>query len=338
MPNNNHITRVIQDFNNQLFKNKKIEIKDTILIVGSPRSGTTWLMEIFGALPGYTYLFEPLNPIWFPESFEVGFRSRTYLSSDYSWPQGENYLEKIFEGKIVNLPIIDNPVVDILQGFSFNNLQKYLFSNKLIVKSVNMNRMLPWIARRFHLRDIFYIVRHPCAVIASQLKTGLCGYRPSFPPFFDIFPTLENILDEVSTIDGFNPHLINRLKTIKTREEILAAVWCLDNYSILSQPKSNHWELVIYEKLIKDAREIENLFYCIGEKEIPKSAFNRYKKPSSVTTKENRKFVKKPNQQLTKWKKDLSERQIDRILKIVSEFDIDFYCKDFEPKYVTLKA
>jgi len=335
MPNNNRITGIIQDFNNQLFKNKKIEIKDTILIVGSPRSGTTWLMEIFSAIPGYTYLFEPLNPIWYPESFEVGFRSRTYLPSNFNWPAGEDYLKKIFEGKIANLPIVDNPISDIFQGFSVSNVLKHLFSNKLIVKSVNMNRMLPWIAQRFNLKGIFFIVRHPCAVIASQLETGLCGYRPSLPPYFDVFPTLENILDEVSEIDDLDRNLINKLKTIETREEILAAAWCLDNYNIFSRPKSNHWKLVIYEKLVKE-REIENLFYDIGEK-IPRSTFNRLKKPSLVTTKESRKIVKKPDQQLSKWKERLSEKQIDRILKVVSDFDIDLYSKDFEPKYENLR-
>lgn len=337
MQNNDLITRIIQDFNNRLFKNKKIEIKDTILIVGSPRSGTTWLMEIFSSIPGYTYLFEPLNPIWYPESFEVGFRSRTYLPSDFNWPKGEDYLKKIFEGKIANLPIADNPISGIFQGFSVNNLLKHLFGNKLIVKSVNMNRMLPWIVQRFNLRGIFYIVRHPCAVITSQLETGLCGYRPSSPPYFDVFPTLENILDEVSEMDALDHNLINKLKTIETREEILAAAWCLDNYNILSQPKSNNWRPVVYEKLIKEEKEIESLFYSIGERKIPRLAFNRIKKPSSVTMKENRKIVKIPDQQLSKWKERLSEKQIDRILKIVSYFDIDLYSKDSEPKYENLR-
>ncbi|MCX6667997.1 MAG: sulfotransferase domain-containing protein [Euryarchaeota archaeon] len=338
MTNNDYITRIIQGFNNQLFKSKKIEIKDTILIIGSPRSGTTWLMEILGTISGYTYLFEPLNPMWFPGSFEVGFSSRTYLKSESNWPEGEEYLRKIFTGRIANLPIKDNPMSDIFQGFSVNNLLTHLFSNRLIVKSVNMNRMFPWISQHFHLRGIFYIIRHPCAVIASQIKTGLYGYRPSFPPYFDVFPTLENILDEVSKIDDFDLNLINKLKTIKTKEEILAAVWCLDNYIILSQPKSNHWKLVIYEKLIKEGKqEIENLFYSIGERKIPKSAFNLLKKPSSVTTKESRKFIKRSDQQLSKWKNYLSEKQIDRILKIVSDFDIDLYSKDFEPKYENLR-
>ncbi|MHA1190772.1 MAG: sulfotransferase [Promethearchaeota archaeon] len=324
----------IQRLNNLLFKSKKIEMKNTILVVGSPRSGTTWLMDILCTMPGYTYLFEPLNPIWYPESFKVGFRSRTYLKSESNWPEGENYLRKIFTGQVANLPIKDNPISDLLQDFSMKNFINHLFGTKLIVKSTNMNRMLPWIAKHFQLRCVFFIIRHPCATIASQLKSGLYGYRPEFPPYYDIFPTKNNILNELAELDDFNSNIINKLKNIKTMEEILAASWCLDNFIPLSQSQPYPWTTIIYEKLIKEGeKEIKRLFSKIGEKNIPKSAFYHLKKPTIVTLKEERKFITKSNQQLSKWKKYLTEKQIKNIIKIVSYFEIDYYTENTEPEY-----
>ncbi len=323
--------RIIQIINNTFFTKKSINMKDTILIVGSPRSGTTWLMEIFTTLPRYTYLFEPLNPIWCPKSFEIGFRSRTYLSVDAEWPQGEDFLKKTFTGKIACLPIKDN-VFDIIQPeLSIKNIIHFLFGNKLIVKSINMNRMLPWIAKHFKLRGIFLIIRHPCATVASQLKTGLCGYRPSMPPYFDIYPTKEMVLAEALEINDLDSNIINKLKKIEKIEEILAVAWCLDNFRYISKQKQYLWNLVIYEKLIKEGeKEINQMFESIGVKDIPKSAINILKKPSIVTMKEDQSYIKKPDKQLSKWKEYLSEKQINNILKIVSYFDIDFYSKNID--------
>jgi len=326
--------KLIQNFNNILFTRKKINLKDTILIIGSPRSGTTWLMEIFTTLPGYTYLFEPLNPIWSPKSSEIGFRPRTYLSANTEWPEGEDFLKKTFCGEIAYLPIKDNLIDSIKPGLSFGNIIHYLFGNKLIVKSINMNRMLPWITKHFELRGIFFIVRHPCATIASQLKTGLCGYYSSSPPYLDIYPTKEIVLAEALEINDLDSSIINKINKIEKIEEILAVAWCLDNFIYLSQSKQNPWNLVIYEKLIKEGEnEINRLFKSIGIKDIPKSAIRILRKPSFVTMKEDQNYIKKPEKQLSKWKSYLSEKQIARILKIVSYFNIDFYSKDLYSSY-----
>jgi len=61
-------------------------------------------------------------------------------------------------------------------------------------------------------------------VVASQLKTGFCGYQTVHPPYVDTFPTVGKVLDEASKIDCLDPGLLNKLKKIRNQEEILAAV------------------------------------------------------------------------------------------------------------------
>ena len=317
---------ILHHFDKIVFANKEIDIKDTILVAGTPRSGTTWLMEVMAAIPRYTYLFEPLQPRWFPESVKVGFQSRPYLPLNADWPEGEEYLRKTFTGRVVSL----RPSYQLKPEM----IMYRLLSDKLAIKSVRLNRLLPWIARKFQLRKIIFIIRHPCAVVASQIKTGYCGYRPPYPPYIDIFPNLENILDEASKIDGLDSELLNRLRRIKTQEEILAAVWCLDNYVPLSLPKPYPWTTVIYEKLVKEGeKEVERLFNEIGETGIPQSMNRHLKLPRILTLERELKVVTKADQQLSKWKKALSEKQIDRILKIVSDFGLDFYTEELEPDY-----
>ena len=169
---------------------------------------------------------------------------------------------------------------------------------------------------------------------ASQIKTGLCGYRPNNQPFYDVFPTRNDILEEAIKIDGLNPILYDKLKEVETKEEILAASWCLDQFIPLSISKPYPWSIVFYEKIITNGEEeIVRLFNDINEKNIPKKAFKTLKKPSMVVSKKDKNFLEKPDMQLSKWKKTLSPKQIEGILKIVSDFGLDYYIDDLEPDY-----
>lgn len=316
----------LQYFDKLVFKYKKIDIEDTILLVGTPRSGTTWLMEIFRAIPGYVSLFEPINPIFFPEAYKIGFEARKYLPTDYNWPEGKTYLKKTFSGgSYTRVPLYQLKPEMIMHR---------LLGNKLIVKSIGLNRLLPWITKNFNLRAIFFIIRHPCAVISSQLKTGYCGYHLNTKPYSDIFPNASNVYEEASKIPSLDTSLLERLKKIKTKEEVLAATWCLDNYIPLSQPKPHPWKFVVYEKIvIGGEKAVRYLFNEIGEENIPKSVVKNLRVPSLLAPRDELKVVKNTDKQLSKWKKALSKEQIERILSVVSDFGLDFYTENIEPDY-----
>lgn len=336
--------KTIQHLNKVIFNSKKFDIRDTIILTGSPRSGTTLLMEILGVIPGYASLFEPLNPIYYPESIEVGFQSRTYLPPNIDWQEGKKYLQKVFTGDLTynsswlekgdySKQNFNSIVSGYLGQLKPEKLMHQLLGSKLIVKFVRLNRLLPWVAERFQLRSMIFIIRHPCAQVASRFKPGQklpSDLLPNMKPF----PTQDEILDEASKIEGLDHSLLNRLKKIDTLEEILAASWCLDTYVPLSYPKSHPWTVVTYEKLIKDGEnEIIRIFNEIGEKNVPRSAFRHLKIPSMVTQKNDHNLVRRADEQLSKWKKSLSEKQIERILKIVSAFGLDFYTENLEPDY-----
>jgi hypothetical protein len=339
------VTKIIQRLDKIIFNSKKFDIKDTIVITGTPRSGTTWLMEILGVIPGYIFLFEPLNPIYFPESIEVGFQSRKYLPPDLDWQEGEEYLRKIFTGRLQSDTSwlekgdyteknFNSLVSSFLDQLKPEKLMHQLLGDKLIVKFVRLNRLLPWVAKRFQLRSMIFIIRHPCAVVASRFKPG---YRlpTGISKYVKVsFPTRDDILNEASEIKGLSQGLLDGLKSIKAQEELLAASWCLDNYIPLSYPKPYPWIVVTYEKLMKEGeKEINRIFDEIKEKNVPRSAFQHLKIPSIVTHKSEHEIVTNADEQLSKWKKSLSEKQIENILRIVSDFGLDFYTEDLEPDY-----
>ncbi|KYK27253.1 hypothetical protein AYK20_08355 [Thermoplasmatales archaeon SG8-52-1] len=318
-------TRALYLFDQSISKRKKFELSDCILLAGAPRSGTTWLMEIFEKIHGYSYVFEPFQPEWFPDSLKTGFKNRLYLLPDLDWVKGEEYLKKIFTGKIVSL----SP----LYKYRIEMLVNRIISSKLIVKSVRITRLLPWVEKRFELKKIFFIIRHPCAVVASQLKTGYVGYHNEFPPYDNRFPNLKEIINEASEMSFIKQSLIEKIKKIDSQEEILAVTWCLDNIVPLNE-KNRKRDTLIYEKLVTDGEsELKKIFCSIGEEKSLSSALDQMKIPSLLTFKDARDLIKNSNLQLAKWKKSLSEKQIEKIIKIVNYFELNFYTEDIEPDY-----
>ena len=57
-----------------------------------------------------------------------------------------------------------------------NNL---LDTKQWIVKFCRANRMLPWMVEHLDIRPPIYLLRHPCAVVSSQLRHEAFDYMGS---------------------------------------------------------------------------------------------------------------------------------------------------------------
>jgi len=323
-------SKVLYKLNKNILSHKNLNINDTVLICGSPRSGTTWFEEMMINLLNYTYLHEPLHPGWYPESIDAGFNARSsYIPVGKQNKKAEEYLEKTFKGKTYSfLPNYNiNP----------NLIMNYLSGDKLLVKSVRMNRLLPWITENFELKKIFLIIRHPCAVVSSQLKSSFIGYHSPNPPYDPMFPKTKNIIEDASNINELNQRIIKKLNGIKSKEEILAAAWCLDAYVPINY-KDKKWTTIFYEDYVKSPKEIVNKIIDDNNFKIPKNFdIDNVNKPSMSVMEKNKKTVTKTDKQLSKWKKNLSEKQIKNILKVVSDFELNIYDEDITPHYNPLK-
>jgi len=317
-------TRYLLDLLGHLI-NGHLNEKEPILIFGTPRGGTTWVMEILETLPGYKSIFEPFHKDWFPEVQKLKINSsRPYVYFEDSNPALREYLAKVFKGEVVS----KSPQYDL----TLENIYKRISAKKAVVKFVRVNRILPWIANNFQVKGMFFVIRHPCSTIASQLETGFRGYfMPKNIPI-----SKEIVLSSISEIKELrdNEELINKIKTIKTQEEILTAIWSIDNYIPLYYQKKFNWCTLVYESLvINPEEEIENMFAYINE-EVPEKVYPKIRKPSITTYDPTYLGTTK---QLIKWKKKLSGRQVKNILKVGHWFGLDFYTEDPEPDYDAIK-
>ncbi|NJE46079.1 sulfotransferase [Thermococcus sp. GR7] len=289
--------------------------EDTIAIFGSPRSGSTWLMELLESIPGYKSVFEPFHPRWYPEFGRDGFPYTPYVPDDAELAWLNDYLKRVFSGRVHAMFPYRRPMLSRLRA------------SRLVVKFVRANTVLPWVAGNFRLRGLYFIIRHPCATIASQLATG----------FFSKI-TIEQLLNEVNKVPELaeNWELVTRLRGINSEIERLAAIWAFENYIPLASKKPYPWYTVIYERLVVNPEgELKGIFGYI-EEEVPEGAVKRIKTPSKVTRKTyGRDYIGTPRQ-LIKWREKLSERQVEDILKVVSWFGMDFYTEEPEPDYDAL--
>ena len=173
-----------------------------------------------------------------------------------------------------------------------------------MVKFVTANASIDWLTETFGVRSIL-LVRHPCAVVASQMRHGSWASvkkdRAFSQAIGDDFP----ILRRVSV--GANTH-----------EEILALAWLASTLPPLSSsPSSRKWLTVFYEDLVLEPAEtIRRIFDWLGE-ETPKTVEELHGRPSAM--------VKGSIQGIDAWRHQLDADQQRRILRLVADAGVQLY-------------
>jgi hypothetical protein len=112
------------------------------------------------------------------------------------------------------------------------------------------------------------------------------------------------------------------LSNLNSKEEILTANWCLVNKIPLEHTFNTiKWITVTYEEFILEPEKtFERLEREWGKNlNIDKIDFNK----SSFTSVD--KVKAKSEKQLTKWKTQLTNKQIAKMLKVLTYFDIKLY-------------
>lgn len=211
--------------------------RDTVLVAGSGRSGTTWLSSLINHDDEYRFIFEPFQPAKVPEC-------GTFLRKQYLRPEDDRpeYLE---------------PAAGILSGKVrsrwADRFNRKFLARKRLVKDIRANLLLGWLRRHFPEMPTILILRHPCAVADSRLRLGW----------------LDN-LDETMTQ---KPLVEDHLSPFE--DDILAAknpfersifLWCIENCVPLRQPGAEKLHVVFYENLVAEPeRELASIFDFLGE-------------------------------------------------------------------------
>jgi Sulfotransferase family len=297
-----------------LTANPAYNLESTILVVGWARSGTTWLAEVLNTIPRSAILFEPLFTKHVPEAATAGFPITEILSPGGGTPSQKLFMERVLQGRVLNW-----------WTCSCNPLSRAIRPDVWIVKEIKANYLVEWILGTFPIRRAVMIVRHPCATIASRLSQG---WKPKNVQ-------RKRKIRQLSVRRLF-PHLEALCQRLEDPFEIMAARWCLKNYVPLAlQPRPFH--LIAYESLA--TRGVTDLAPAFADwgLEMP-AAIERSLTRASATTKSGAMRGATHLRPIDQWRKTLTPDQIQRILRVVRDFGMDFYSDDPEPDYDRLNS
>jgi len=278
--------------------------QDACIISSSPRSGSTLFARALGTDPDTCVLFEPLNTRRIPQASKVGFIWQTDIDPAQDWLEGEEYLRRVFSGRVVNhWTSREMTIHDACR------------SSKMIVKCIRSNPLLPWICRAFDIPSPILLIRHPCAVIASQIRTGwFREERPPVPRWLETYPLFISTLSRTEGV-----------------YENLAASWALDHLPPLLREAPRPWSIFTYEDLILNPREtITDAFQLWGLKGDPEAAMASLDRPSSVVYEGH-------ISGLDGWREQLTEEQISAILETLESFGLRFYSRNIEADHSLLR-
>jgi hypothetical protein len=261
--------------------------RSSIFLAGSGRSGTTWVSAVINHRNAYRFVFEPFRPgrVRMMEAF----RRRQYLRPG---DRREEYL---------------GPARTALTG-GIRSLWTDRFNNKLVarrrlIKEIRANLLLGWIHENFPGMPIILLLRHPCAVVASQLALGWQE-------------VLLETMEQEELVEDFLLPVEAEIRAARDPFERHLFSWCIENHVPLRQFGPGEIHLVFYESFLVDPEhELRRLFSFLGE-DFDERAYRALRRPSLLSRNPQVPCV-------DGWRRSVTGRQLERAVEILGLFDLD---------------
>ena len=132
---------------------KKIKLKKIVSIHGVPRSGTSWLGQIFNSSPDVKFKYQPL--------FSYAFKDKIDLRSNEN--EIRNYYKSLYD---FNDEFLDQKK-NIVNGLYPNFKKKNKHPDFLVTKMNRYHFLILHLMEQIDNIVFIAIVRHPCAVLNS---------------------------------------------------------------------------------------------------------------------------------------------------------------------------
>jgi Sulfotransferase family len=295
-----------------------------IFVVGSGRSGTTWVGDVLCTASGCVPVFEPLSQRLVPECPRWK-QPGPYLRQGTSYPQWEAYFDGVLSGRISNrwtrqdyrrMPklLARRPLTGRI-GVRLAQMQYHwqeMRGNRYLVKEVHGNLALAWLQRYTSAR-LVYLIRHPCAVVGSRMR--LPDHSWDF--------AMDEILGEHELMRDFLEPFRTTISGATTLLERLTVSWCIENLVPLSHARSHDWLCCCYEEFLSGRDAVfARVFRWLGLL------------PTEVTKKALELVVSSPTHDphtSRPWHAPLSEAEGDSVLRICEAFGLKLYGRQNMP-------
>jgi hypothetical protein len=302
------------------------------IVAGYGRSGTTWVQDVLATANSLRPVFEPMHPLHVKGADAF---AHQYISANRQEPELFQFLSQFFYGEYRSLwadyRVISRrllPRLDDLRSIqgcrkrlryyaefqgNFMRFNKQRKNPQRIIKLIRANMMLAWLRASFSARIVF-IIRHPAAVVLSQMKA-----RQSWDPYAYI----DRYRADSELLEILGPQM-NRLLFQELEDvEAFTLCWCIENAVALEQAQSCGVPVVHYEQLMnRGLPEWERVLSALDLEGMP-----------------DRKLILEPSQQAwgkkaknaallldyASWMSEIDDSMSDRIQRILDETDTNIY-------------
>ncbi len=284
--------------------------KNDIFILSSPRSGSTWLMELFYVEPGMKYIYEPLGKKILDYNQFLPIETRWYwvhLSDEEKRVLADYFRDR---DKISHF----GPRNPFDGSYNFK-------TDRRVLKIIRANSLIPWFAREFDY-DLIYLIRHPLAQAVSSIKRG---HTPSAGQFLENSWFVENYLGQDLREYGKN------IWDNGDEREKFVLEWCLDNLIPLAERgRENDYLTVTYEELVLETEKFIDLFSSTYKLEAKNDMLEKVRSPSKTADSSNaetRERIQLGDDRylIEKWRKEYSGEEVEGLFNILERFEISAY-------------
>jgi hypothetical protein len=280
-----------------------------VFISGSPRTGTTWVLEVIERMTG-------ARRHWEPEKGFLTANARRYgtcadpgytPSPDASAPEGRALQDFL-------LGVLDNACPRAAwrafdPGRSLrDNVRTIAGGTRTIVKFVKVQRYLPWIISNSHARGVV-ILRDPLSTVASMARHAPPGYIPRPRPT----SLASSVLDELPEARRYAGRDLERI-------ERLAVMACADIH-VARTAVSPNLRTAHYEDLLDRPGAFSALVEFLGMDVPHRDDVSEIRRPSTTTRKDS--GVRLGTDPRMGWKSILSPAEVDTVHRVMADFRID---------------
>lgn len=278
-----------------------------ILVVGSGRSGTTWLANLLTAQSNVQIIFEPENPTWTKEirpltGWGPSLNVRSfYLKYDAQIPEWYEFWQSVLSGRI--------------RSYLTDHIRTSYFPRRYLVKMIRANLMLGYIYDNFQPKVVFTI-RHPCAVILSRMALNWVA-------------DVQDILNQEELVENHLRPWIGLIEKERDQLGAQAVWWAVENMIALKSLENIPHAMIAFESLCLD----------------PHSVAYRLRSELGITVRSNLdKAILSPSQtanrsvsynstleRLSKWKSKIDDSSQKKIIEWACRMGIDMYNNTFLP-------
>lgn len=275
--------------------NTNYDCKNTVLLAGVGRSGTTWLGNIVNHSNCFRDIFEPFRPDHTKEWSNYHYKQ--YIKSTCQDNDLFMAAQYILSGRVNNKWC--------------NRFNKKSISSKRMVKEIRANFFLKWLKMNFPEVPLVFIMRHPCAVAVSRKRLGWATH-------------FDDILSQEELVNDYLSPFVDEIRKCDYDFERQIYIWCIENYVAMNQLEREDFLLVFYEQLCMDPQhELSRIFKYINQP-ITDEVISVLKKPSAFSKEDS--AIMSGGNLVSSWRKHVTASQIQTALKIVSHFGLDrFY-------------